>query len=365
MKNKWKICSYGLGRMGKRLGYNLLKWLEVEPNYYCDKNPDVLENYSVAEKKKIKFEDLLRIEEEVLVFVVMGEEYSQNAKQELEQNSHLHVVTWQQLMRDDELIQEYFKIGQLTQYQKINNCEFSMSERKIENPGRVAVYTCITNNYDALNEPLSIEENCDYFFITDKKGEEQISADSVYKIVDIDKVVPQRVASPKDKNRYCKSHGYEIFKDYDYSIYLDGNIQIVKPVLSLLELINAVGVAVHKHPYADDVYEETLCNSLSSRITKEEADSAMKWLWERGMPRFYGMPECSVILCDNKNPLAGKLLDDWFCNYDKGVAKRDQMYMAFTLWKMDVGIDEVGTLPGNWRTNGYFEKVASHTGYQR
>lgn len=363
--NNWKICSYGLGIMGKGTGRSLLGWLKVEPNYYCDRDSEALESYPVAKEKKIHLEELLQIKEDVLVFVFLNAKYSENAQQELEKNTFLHVVTWQELIREDELIKEYFGIGQIPHYRREENKVCNKLERKIKNTDRIAIYTCITNNYDQLNEPLYMEDNCDYFFITDKKGVEQLSLPSAYKIIDIEKVVPADLISPKEKNRYCKSHGYEIFKDYDYSIYLDGNIQIVKPILPLLKLMGQVGVAFHKHPAADDAYEEALSLSLRTRITKEEADKTIKWFWNSGMPRFYGMVECGVILCDNKSSTACELLNNWFSNYHKGAAKRDQMYMAFTLWKMGIEINEVRTLPGNWRENGYFRITSKHTGYQR
>lgn len=364
-KKRWKICAYGLGTKGKGNGRKLLEWLKIVPDYYCDRNSEVLDNYHIANEKKIYLEELLEIREEVLVFVFMGAEYSANARYELEKNKCLHVLTWQQLVRDDELIMEYFGIGTLIHYQKAEQSGFESLKKKIKSTDRIAIYTCITNNYDRLNEPLYIEDNCDYFFITDENGKKQISDSSVYKLIDIDNVVPKELMSPKDKNRYCKSHGYEIFKEYDYSIYLDGNIQIVKPMLPLLKMMGQIGVAFHKHPSADDVYEEAMSLSLRTRITKEEADKTIKWFWNSGMPRFYGMVECGVILCDNRNLLGNELLNKWFCNYDKGSAKRDQMYMAFTLWEMGIKVDEVRTLSGNLRTNGYFQLTAKHTGYQR
>ena len=364
-KNNWKICSYGLGVMGIGTGRKLLEWLNVTPDFYCDRNSKVLDRYSIANDKKIYLEELLQIKEDVLVFVFIGAEHSQNAQQELEKNSYLHVVTWQELLRGDELIEKYFEIGSIPHYNKQEKIFCSRIENKIKDTDRIAIYTCITNGYDQLNEPLCIENNCDYFFITDMTDTEQLSASSIYKKINIDEVVPKRLTSSKDKNRYCKSHGYKIFSDYDYSIYLDGNIQIVKPIMPLLEMLSEVGVAFHMHPHTYDPYEEAFSLSIRSRITKQEAGKTMRWFWNKGMPRFYGMVECSVILCNNRSSVANELLDKWFCNYDRGDAKRDQIYMSFTFWEMGIEIEQVRTLPGNWRTNGYFQLTSKHTGYQR
>lgn len=364
-KSNWKTCSYGLGRMGTRLGRKLLEWLKLEPDFYCDKNSEVLERYPVTKDKKIFLDDLMKIKDDVLVLVFIGVEHSNNVKQELEKNKYLHVLTCQQLINDDEIIREYFGIGQLLYYHEEEKHIDKKKKLTNKKTGKVAIYTCITNEYDQLNQPLCIEENCDYFFITDSKSAGQLLPSSVYQRIDIEKVVPREVVSPKDQNRYCKSHGYEIFKEYDYSIYLDGSIQIVKPILPLIERIGEVGVAFHKHPYAEDLYAEALSLSIRSRITKKEADETIKWFWNSGMPRFYGMVECGVILCNHHSPIAGRLLDNWFENYFNGAAKRDQMYMAFSLWELGIPVSEVRVLPGNLRTNGYFRLMAEHTGYQR
>ena len=362
---KWKICSYGLGVWGTGTGRKLLEWLNIEPDYYCDRDLEVLEKYPVEKEKKISISDLLQVKEEMLVFIFLGTEYIRSAQQELQKNSYLHILSWQQLIREDELIKKYFGIGELTHHQKKDDQKYCQVGRKLKSTDRIAIYTCITNNYDQLNEPLFIEENCDYYFITDREGKHLVNESSVYKVVDIEDVTPNGLSSPKDKNRYCKSHGYEIFKDYQYSIYLDGNIQIVQPIVSLLELMGEVGVAFHKHPYAEDVYEEAMSLSLRERITKVEADKTMKWFWNSGMPRFYGMVECGVILCDNHNFTAKELLDKWFDNYNNGAAKRDQIYMAYSLWEIGIPINAVRVLPGNWRTNGYFRIMSKHSGYQK
>ena len=120
-RQQWKICSYGLGEMGKGKARKLLEWLDINPDYYCDKNSEVLKNYPIADDKKIYLETLLKVKEEILVFVFLRKEYSEDAKRELEANKFLHVVTWKQLI-SDELVKQYFGIGTLIQYQKKNGC---------------------------------------------------------------------------------------------------------------------------------------------------------------------------------------------------------------------------------------------------
>ena len=38
-----------------------------------------------------------------------------------------------------------------------------------ENDAKIVIYTCITGNYDEIEEPLIIESGCDYFLYTNNK----------------------------------------------------------------------------------------------------------------------------------------------------------------------------------------------------
>ena len=66
------------------------------------------------------------------------------------------------------------------------------------------------------------------------------------------------------------------------------------------------------------------------------------------------MAECNVVVCDNHNGKSKIILDKWFDNYSRSVAKRDQMHMAYTLWELGIPVREVATLPRNARINGFF-----------
>ncbi len=91
---------------------------------------------------------------------------------------------------------------------------------------KIAVYTCVAGGYDHIREPLTIESEVDYYMISD----DSVMAGKAYNWINIDKVVPNKDMSPKDKNRYCKLHPYLLFSGYNYTIYLDGSIQIVRPI---------------------------------------------------------------------------------------------------------------------------------------
>ncbi len=365
-KEKWKICVYGLGTYGKTCSKEFLSYLGIEADYYCDRSIDRVKEFQAEENKKIDIKELKSMQEDVLVFLFLSSKYEDIVCRELEMNKKLHMLTWENIhsvLNQDEILKKYFAIEKFADRQKEREYEIREKQNESANTnGKIAVYTCITNNYDKLNKPLVIEDNCDYFFITDLPQEIRMENEEYYKRISIKSIVPKYISSPKDQNRYCKMHGYSIFSKYEYSIYIDGSVQIQRPISELVGRIGTRGIALHKHPFAQDAYLEAFSLSARLRLEKEEAKKTMQSFAKEGFPRNYGMAECGIIVCRNDNYCAQAILNSWYRNYEINLIKRDQIYFAYTLWKMGIEIDEVCKLSGNLRTNGFFTVVSSHSG---
>ena len=89
---------------------------------------------------------------------------------------------------------------------------------------RIAIYTCIWGAYDDLIEPDCVPDNCDYFAITDR----EVPEGSAWKKLDVS-AFSDRLAGMTNAqiNRYFKMMPHLLFPDYEYSIYVDGNVEIV------------------------------------------------------------------------------------------------------------------------------------------
>lgn len=358
-ENNWKICIYGLGQIGSGFCNELIDIFGIEVNYYCDRNTDVLETFGVDRNKKVTVNELRMSDENILIFLLLGEQSIASAIEEFKGLSNFCIITWQELMADKEVVESFWGFDITCEYRHIPKRIPRMQNKKI------AVFTCITNGYDKLSAPQLVEDNCDYFFITDLPDDEKVENEEFYTRLNISEIIPiGSEYTPKGKNRYCKSHGYDIFKEYKYSIYVDGNIMIVGKISELINKIGNFGVAFHRLSYTNDVFAHAMSLAIRNRIRKEDAIVEMKKIAKEGFPFDYGVPECSVIVCDNTNIIAHRILDSWFVRYNQGQAKRDQLYLPYILWKMKISVDEVCTLPGNWRNNGYFEIVGMHSGLQ-
>lgn len=201
--------------------------------------------------------------------------------------------------------------------------------------------------------------------MTDDLDYYQKNEKTAYRVINIDSVIPYNGLTDKEKNRYCKTHGFSIFREYSYSIYVDGSLSIVGRVSELIHKIGKYGLAFYSHPYAKDPYMEALSQTLCSRITRDEANSTINNFALAGLPRRCGCVEGGVVIVDNRNRKAKDILDSWFKEYMKGEAKRDQLYLPYVLYKKQIDIRDLNTIHDNLRYNGYFRMERFHNGYQK
>ena len=204
---------------------------------------------------------------------------------------------------------------------------------------KIAVYSCVCGNYEVPKPAMITENECDYYLISD---DEQL-APGEYKWISVDSVVPSITMKPKDKNRYCKMHPHEIFPEYDFSIYLDGSIQIVGNVAHYISDVGKSGLAIHRHRRSKCIYIEGIMLiwlGLVDRCTM--ALQAEKYM-RAGIPRNYGMFECGMIVSDLKNKRLKSIYSAWYEEYLLGVG-RDQLDLIYTLWKMRIAKDDIGLI---------------------
>lgn len=211
---------------------------------------------------------------------------------------------------------------------------------------KICVYTCITGNYDEARGPLVIEDDCDYFIISDNAE----ACREPYRWIDVDSIVPDKDMSNKDKNRYCKLHPHLLFPEYDYTIYHDGSIQILRPIAHAVDRVGECGLALHKHRTGDCVYSEGIFLTWLGVVKKEDMIREASRFMDEGIPRHFGLRECSMIVTDLRNPKVLELFDNWYEEYLRG-SKRDQQALIYTLWKMGLRVDDIGNLGGEFYLN--------------
>ncbi len=221
------------------------------------------------------------------------------------------------------------------------------SRKKYEMPApnyfsdkRIAVYTCVFGKYDELSEPVCQPNNVDYYIITDQS----VPKTSKWKKVDISEYAQNiKGLSNVEKNRWFKMHPHLVFKDYKYSVYMDGNIIPVSDLTEYINRLGKCGIGMFWHNN-NCVYQEAYWNRYSiHKINKEELDKHVRYLKAKGMPENYGLVTCNVIVRDHENPLCIRIMDEWWQEFCAN-CKRDMISFPYVVWKNKVPMDDIATL---------------------
>jgi hypothetical protein len=208
---------------------------------------------------------------------------------------------------------------------------------------RIAVYTCIIGAYDKLTEPKFKPDNIDYYVITDQP----LPHESMWCFLDASRIKMKLSSlNATEQNRWHKMHPHLLFPNYDYSIYLDGN---VAPVSDLTEFINRIGscaIATHSHYIRNCVYQEAEAILQSGKDRPEHVKQHLRFLQEQGMPKEYGLADCSVIARKHHDTFCISLMEQWWKEFLLH-SRRDQLSFPYVLFKNGLPMKDVTTLGSN------------------
>lgn len=222
---------------------------------------------------------------------------------------------------------------------------------------KIAIYTCITGDYDAVEEPIVVEDSCDYYLYTNNK---EIKSD-IWTVKEIpDEIIKMNDNNNAKINRYIKMHPKELFEKYDYAIYIDGNIKLISTISSFIDNINSkTGLAIHKHCVNNCIFDEIkTCRAYGKGNYKNLKIQAQRYKKE-GFPENYGMFECNVLVSDLNNNKSIEIFNEWWNEYLKSESMRDQIALPYVLWKNKIQVEDIGCLGDNVNKN-YKLKINSH-----
>lgn len=237
-----------------------------------------------------------------------------------------------------------------------NPDNFEYTENNVDyKHAKIAVYTCIIGNYDNIQIPLIKFENVDYFILTDDIGKYEKYRD-YYNIVEIPNKILEK--SKIEANRYVKFHPSEYFKEYDFSIYLDGNVRIISDIRTFVKRCSdKTGIAMHTHRERNDIYDEAKVCKLLRRGNSTNIQKQMELYKKEEFPERFGMNEATIIVSDLHNNESVKLLDEWYKEFIRSGSLRDQLAWPYVLWKNNYKITDVGILGNNIYENYKIEMV--------
>lgn len=218
-------------------------------------------------------------------------------------------------------------------------------EYKSKNKPRVAVYTCIFGDYDTVKEPLYASSECDYFIITDQP----VSKDSIWrKINSCDIQELAKISDPGMKNRWVKMHPFELFREYDYAIYIDGCVRVVADLYPIvLSMMDDEYFGIHEHPYRSNISLEAKAVMKMKKCHNQELmDEQLKYYEKQGFKKQVPLYEATMLVSKINNYKCKEIYELWWEQINKYV-HRDQISLPYVIWKLRVGKENIKNLGDN------------------
>jgi hypothetical protein len=215
----------------------------------------------------------------------------------------------------------------------------------------LVVYTCITGGYDELLPPRKIEPDIDYICFTDQASLRIAGWEM--------RPIPRELGGYALANRFAKMHPHILFPEYEYSIYVDGNIEIVGDLRSLSQsALKHSDIALYEHPFRDCIYLEASECAAIGYDWWWRIENQMNTYKENGYPTESGLFECCVIIRRHSVNSVKQLMEAWWNAYQNGI-KRDQLSFPYLAWKLCIQVQNLGKSDPRF-SRSHFSLSVSH-----
>lgn len=201
---------------------------------------------------------------------------------------------------------------------------------------KLVVYTAIFGDYDLLMEPKGVPDEVDLVCFTDNSNLQS----NKWEI----RVVSEEL-TPAMSNRKIKILPHRYFSDYDYSIYVDGNVHIVDDVSELAsKYLSKYQLVVPPHPKRDCVYDEAEVCIQSGKADEKPIREMMNRYSADGFPQNFGLSENNVILREHHDDDVQGLMNEWWEEVRNGPG-RDQLSLPYVLWRNEHKLHKLDFVP--------------------
>lgn len=220
---------------------------------------------------------------------------------------------------------------------------------------RIAVYSCIIGRYDEVAEPVYAEPEIDYLMFTDMEIEEG----STWHKIDVTKFPQYKELSSIQMNRIIKFHPERFLPEYDYSIYIDGNIEPVAGFANMIANMGGYGFGVHYHSSRDCIYDEKVAVVHYKKANVDLVKAQLESYEREGFPHHFGLFENSVLIRDHHDQDVIELMNHWWSEYEK-YPTRDQLSLPYLIWKHKFPKEKIYILGNNVDRNPRFNRTKKH-----
>ncbi|MEO1554815.1 MAG: glycosyltransferase domain-containing protein [Pseudomonadota bacterium] len=220
-------------------------------------------------------------------------------------------------------------------------------------PGKICVYTTLFGDIDDLSPILNPVPGVDYLCFTDRPIDV-----AGWRTVQV-------LGETGDNNlnaKIFKIQPHRYLHDYTHSLYVDANTVVLGRLQELIDLCRAGGdFVMWQHPLRMDVYSEANTIVAHRRHSPGKILDQVACYAEDGLPSDTGMFEASFIWRRHSAPIMQDLMAQWWghiCRF----SKRDQLSLAYLVWKTGIRPALLSPALGTSRDNVYFFKAPHKNG---
>lgn len=197
---------------------------------------------------------------------------------------------------------------------------------------KLIVYTCITNNYDWLSPPLIKDRNIEFICFADARI--KVKGWQVFPIAEDIRNEPPNIV-----NRRYKMFPSNYLPSHDWSLYVDGNIQLIGNPWDLVRMVadsgSDIGTLPHLNRYKT-IKDESSGIKRKRKIHRSnfgKLDEQTNRYTRDGLPRNAIVHACGVIIRPRRESgdLLNCCMNIWWDEYINGV-RRDQISFPYALW---------------------------------
>lgn len=191
------------------------------------------------------------------------------------------------------------------------------------------IYTCIVGGYDELLQPKVIYDGYDYICFT---NDLKVNKIGVWEI----RPIPFKHKDKTRLSRFVKLNPHIALPEYEYSVWIDSNIQIIDSYLydrTEILIRNGTLMSMVKHPDKNCIYVDAkICVLEAAKDSFSSMNKQMKFLRHENYPQNNGLFENNLILRKHNEKIIVKISKLWWEVYMK-FSKRDQMSLCYVFWK--------------------------------
>lgn len=195
---------------------------------------------------------------------------------------------------------------------------------------KVVLYTAVAGGVDGLIQHQYRSPRFDYVCFSDHP----IDKPGIWEV----RLMQESLSDDVRKAKYYKLFPNVLFPEYLYSIWVDGNIDILDNSLEkrVFELIdNDVLIAANIHPQRSCAYEEANACINMGKDNPEVILRQTDFMKANGFPRNAGLYALMIICRKNHSREVIQLMNEWW-QMIEGFSRRDQISFMYVLYKSNM-----------------------------